>query len=60
MSERSEAIELNRCVCVWREFSKNAENTLISNEEINTSLMCFLILGQECRWFVVSVAVGVL
>ena len=30
----------------------------ISNEEIDTSLMCFLILGQECRWFVASVAVG--
>ena len=34
--------------------------THYSNERINASLMCFLILGQECRWFVVSVAVGVL
>ena len=36
---------------------RNAENTLA----INASLMCFLIHGQVCRWFVVSVAVvGVL
>ena len=43
-------------VCVLREFIRNAENTLAVMHR-----KCFLILGKEYRWFVVSVAVvGVL
>ena len=47
------------CVCVWREL--NAEHTLAMSKLMHALLMCFLILGQECRLFMVSVAVvGVL
>ena len=47
------------CVCVLREFIRNAENTLAMSKLMHRK--CFLILGQEYRWFVVSIAVvGVL
>ena len=46
------------CVCVEGVHQECGKH--ISNEQINVSLMCFLILGQECRWFMISVAVGVL
>ena len=57
MSEHSE--EQSWCVLCLEEVHQECGKH-ISNEQINAWLMCFLILGQECRCFVVSVAVGVL